>query len=193
MAVRARHELRRLAISHERRWLALLVANDSGQHRVCQLDHHSTRPQLCRPGYGRAEPRLSWGMLDQTPHQTPSRGTQKGTQSPRQITYVEDTCRTRINLEINWISSKKSLCPCLAGKGSVGQPRPPRVGPRSRITWSSSRPLQALAEVLPPGLQPDCNPTGLHWVGRVGTQPELRSASAVQNGAEWDSRRQAGT
>jgi hypothetical protein len=48
----------------------------------------------------------------------PVRGTQKGTQTPRQITYVEGTRRTRINLEINRMNTKKDLCPCLAGKGS---------------------------------------------------------------------------
>ena len=38
--------------------------------------------------------------------QWPLGGTQKGTQSPRQITYVEGTYQTRINLDIKLMKSK---------------------------------------------------------------------------------------
>ena len=81
----------------------------------------------------------------------------------------------------------------LAGKRFPAGAMAAAVTSTIRIAGFGKLPPEALGEVLPPRLQPDCNRTGLHWLGRGGTRLDLPAANAVQERTEWDRRRQAGT
>ena len=82
---------------------------------------------------------------------------------------------------------------CWQARAFLRKPRLRPVRPRPGLLGSATCLRRRSERCFLRRLQPDCNRTGLHWLGHAGTRLDFPAANAVQERTEWDRRRQAGT